>query len=66
MLLKIKKVSVNNKHDDDNEVEMHALKNTTTNLTAAHVNQTMSNDHVNEKCGMTCLLEKNTFDNKHC
>ena len=49
MLLKIKKVSVNNKHNDDNEVEMHTLKNTTTNLTAACVNRIMSNDYVNEK-----------------
>ena len=49
MSLKIKKVSINNKHDDDNEVAMCTLKNTTINQTAACIDRTMSNDCVNKE-----------------
>ena len=66
----IKKVSFNNKPDDDDKDAacMHACKNTTINLTAAHVNQIASKVHVTEvlcddtfvrkKCLMTCMSKK--------
>ena len=61
-----------NSNDDDGNVATCIKKNTTINLNAAHINQTMSNDHitkascddmfVRKKCLITCVVNN---VNKH-
>ena len=46
LLTKNSVLSTNKNTDDDNNVAMHVKKNTTINLTAAHVDQITLNDHI--------------------
>ena len=43
---------------------MHVLKNATTNLTAAHINQMASNDHVNEERWDDAIIRKKCLTSK--